>query len=273
MQVWMKGAFSGSDDACGTDPRRQGDPAQEDLKLEAVWARDEDDVRSAQRLRYQVFMQEMGARAGVPASEGLDRDRFDPFCEHLLVRTVETPFRPAEVIGTYRVLLPDAARRAGGLYTETEFDIGTLAHMRDQMAELGRSCVRADWRTGGVILLLWSSLAKFMRSNRIRWMVGCASVPMADGGHHAASLWSELRMHHLAPASQHVRPLLPLPVERLRCNLDVATPPLIKGYLRCGAKLLGPPAWDPDFGTADLPVLLDMEAMPTAYRRRLLQAD
>lgn len=242
--------------------------------VEVLWARHLDEVRQAQRLRYRVFADEMGARLQVPSGtpEGLDVDGFDDACEHLLVRTQETPDAPAEVVGTYRVLTPAAARRLGRLYTESEFDLQRLHALRPRMAELGRSCTAPQWRRGGVILLLWTSLAEFMHRNRLDLMIGCASVPMRDGGHLAASLWQRLSRLHLAPPERQVQPLQPLPVGDLDGSLQVEAPPLIKGYLRCGARVLGAPAWDPDFGVADLPMLLDLADLPAAYRKRFVGA-
>ena len=245
------------------------DPAP---RLEALWAREIEDIRAAQRLRHRVFAGEMGARLptlpGMP--EGHDIDLYDRFCEHLIVRTAATREQPSKVVGTYRLLTPAAARLVGGLYSEQEFDLVRLSRLKPKMAELGRSCIDPAWRTGGVILLLWSCLAEFMHRNGLEHMVGCASVPMRDGGHAAASLWRQLRREHLAPIEHHVAPRLALPVEELRDDLEVEPPPLVKGYLKCGAKVLGPPAWDPDFGTADLPMMLSLRDMPAAYRRRFL---
>jgi putative hemolysin len=241
-------------------------------RLEAVWARHDDEVRAAQRLRHRVFAEEMGAclrpLRGTPP--GHDSDLYDRHCEHLLVRTVATEDRPAQVVGTYRLLTPAGARLVGGLYADNEFDLVRLARLRPRMAELGRSCVDPDWRNGSVVLMLWSSLAGFMQRNGLDVMIGCASVPMRDGGHSAASLWQQLRRTHLAPIEHHVLPRLPLPVEELRGDLAVEPPSLVKGYLRCGAKLLGPPAWDPDFGTADLPLMLDLRDASEAFRRHFL---
>ena len=241
-------------------------------KLEVVWASTEQDVLAAQRLRYQVFAEEMGARLSVPIGSpaGHDIDLFDPYCEHLLVRLAATDDEPGEVIGTYRVLTPAAAKRVGGLYSETEFDLTRLRPLRSHMVELGRSCVHADHRQGGVIMALWGALAEFMVRNQLDTMIGCASMSMRDGGHVAASLWEQLRHKHLAPIDMHVRPRLPLPVDELESHLQVEPPALIKGYLRCGAKILGAPAWDPDFNTADLPMLMRLNDLPARYRRHFL---
>jgi putative hemolysin len=241
-------------------------------KFDVVWARDEKDVRQAQQLRYLVFAEEMGARLSVPhgTAHGLDVDLFDAHCEHLLVRAGGSAREPGPVIGTYRVLTPAAARRVGGLYSDTEFDLTRLRPLRGKLVELGRSCVHPAWRSGGVILALWGALAEFMHRNGLDTMIGCASVSMRDGGHFAASLWERLRHTHMAPIELQVRPRLPLPVEELQRDLQVDAPPLIKGYLRCGARVLGAPAWDPDFNTADLPMLLRMIDMPDRYRRHFI---
>ena len=233
--------------------------------LQVVWARHQDDVRAAQRLRYEVFAGEMGARLTTPI-EGHDIDLFDDFCEHLLVRDEATQ----RVIGTYRVLTPSAARRAGSFYSDTEFDLTRLRPLRDRMVELGRSCVHPEHRTGGVILSLWGALAQFMDRNAMETVVGCASISMRDGGHCAASLWARLRETHLAPADRQVRPRVALPVHRLDGNLDIEPPALIKGYLRLGAKVLGAPAWDPEFNTADLPLLTSVADIPARYQRHFL---
>lgn len=253
---------------------RRADGAAAAPRLVVAWARDEAEVREAQQLRYQVFAQEMGARLSPPAGTpaGLDADVFDPYCEHLLVRAVDGDGDTGPVIGTYRVLTPAASRRIGGLYSETEFDLTRLRPLRPTMVELGRSCVHADHRQGGVIMALWGALAEFMQRNGLETMVGCASVSMRDGGHVAASLWEQLRHTHLAPIEWQVQPRLALPVADLRRDLEVEAPPLIKGYLRCGARLLGAPAWDPDFNTADLPLLMRVADLPERYRRHFLAA-
>jgi putative hemolysin len=240
--------------------------------LQVTWARHLDDVRAAQRLRHQVFVGEMGAQttpvAGAPA--GHDIDLFDEFCEHLIVRTLPGNDEPGEVVGTYRVLTPAAARRAGSFYSDTEFDLTRLRPLRERMVELGRSCVHQDHRSGTVILALWGALAQFVEQNAMETVIGCASISMRDGGHCAASLWTSLRATHLAPVEWQVRPRVALPVDDLNHALDVEPPALIKGYLRMGAKVLGAPAWDPEFNTADLPMLTRVADIPARYKRHFL---
>ena len=243
--------------------------------IEVSWARHLDEVREAQRLRHDIFVGEMGAR--LPKTvPGHDVDLFDDYCEHLLVRDADS----RQVIGTYRVLTPAQAKRVGSTYSDTEFDLTRLRTLRDRMVELGRSCVHPDHRHGGVIMALWGALGEFMVRNQLDTMIGCASIPMnmagphgmAGGGHAAASIWRQVKDKHLASIEWHVRPRLPLPVDQLDDTLDVEPPALIKGYLRLGSKVLGPPAWDPDFNAADLPLMMRLQDLPPRYRKHFLGA-
>ncbi|MBC7445677.1 MAG: GNAT family N-acetyltransferase [Polaromonas sp.] len=233
-------------------------------KILVGWARHQDEVREAQRLRHQVFALEMGATLPTVVA-GHDIDLFDDYCEHLLVRDAAS----RQVVGTYRVLTPAQARRAGGTYSDIEFDLVRLRGLRERMVELGRSCVHADHRHGGVILALWGALAEFMARNRLDTMIGCASIPMhhqgVPGGHAAASIWRQVRQTHLADIDYWVTPRLALPVGQLDDSLVVEPPALIKGYLRLGAKVLGAPAWDPDFNSADLPMMMRVADLPARY--------
>ncbi len=239
--------------------------------LTACWARNTDEIRQAQRLRFKVFGEEMGARLDTKLA-GHDVDLFDNYCEHLLVRDQVT----LEVVGTYRLLTPAQAKRVGSTYSDVEFDLTRLRSLRDRMVELGRSCVHPDYRQGGVIMALWGALAEFMVRNKLDTMIGCASIPMLHNGivsgDAAASIWQQIKAKHLASIEYHVRPRLPLPVDRLDGSLSVEPPALIQAYLRLGAKVLGAPAWDPDFNTADLPMMMRINDLPTRYRKHFLGA-
>ncbi|MBP7442737.1 MAG: GNAT family N-acetyltransferase, partial [Thauera sp.] len=165
---------------------------------------------------------------------------------------------------------PAAARKVGGYYSENEFDLTRLQNLRSRLVEIGRSCIDADYRSGAVIALLWSGLARYMQENGYDYLIGCASVSMADGGHNAASLYNRLREKHLAPLEYHVFPRYPLPLGSLRGDLEAEAPPLIKGYLRAGAWICGEPAWDPDFNTADLPILMPINKVDDRYARHFM---
>ena len=257
-----------------SDPHAQqvphaGQKTQTCASLIVQWAKHQDEVREAQRLRFNVFAKEMGARLKETVP-GHDIDLFDDFCEHLIIRDEVT----REVIGTYRVLTPAQAKRIGGTYSDLEFDLTRLRPYRERMVELGRSCVHAGHRHGGVIMALWGALAEFMVRNQLDAMIGCASIPMLHqgvvSGEIAASIWHQLKLTHLANVEDQVTPRLALPVEEWKVNTTFEPPALIKGYLRLGAKVLGAPAWDPDFNTADLPMLMKINDMPARYRKHLL---
>ncbi|WP_371817750.1 GNAT family N-acetyltransferase [Polynucleobacter sp. AP-Titi-500A-B4] len=238
-------------------------PKRPAYKIE--WASSVNEIKEAQRLRYKVFAEEMGANLA-ENSEGLDIDEFDAYCDHLLIRDQDT----LKVVGTYRVLPPHKAQEIGRLYSDTEFDLSRLDHLRPKLVELGRSCVHQDYRSGAVIMALWSGLAQYMLKNEYEIMLGCASIPMADGGHFAASLYNSLGSEQIAPTEFHAFPRLALPLDRLNGGLEVDAPPLIKGYLKLGAKICSAPAWDPDFNTADLLTMLRLSDINPRYAKHFL---
>ncbi len=219
------------------------------------------EVREAQKLRYQIFAGELGAN--LPTNKpGVDLDKYDAYCEHLIVRDENT----SAVVGTYRILSPEKAHKIGSYYSENEFDLSRLHHLRPTMVEIGRSCVHPEYRTGATITLLWAGLAKYMIEHHYDFLIGCASISMADGGHAAASMYKRLG-ENMSPLEYRVFPLCPLPLAALNNDLPAELPPLIKGYLRAGAYVCGDPAWDPDFNTADLPILMPMSRMDSRYAR------
>jgi putative hemolysin len=203
-----------------------------------------------------------GRRQG--ASDRIDRDLFDDHCEHLVV--VERG--SGEVVGTYRLLLPEAAQRLGRLYSEGEFDLQRLSALRGRMLELGRSCVRSDHRSGAVIMLLWAGIGSLLAGSDARFLIGCVSVPMSDGGTMAANLYRRLASEYLAGERLRVWPRQRLDIERLENGDPVTIPALVKGYLRAGAMLLGEPHVDAQFGCADFPMMLDLNDLESRYQRR-----
>jgi putative hemolysin len=215
------------------------------------------EVEAAQRLRHEVFAGELGAnlRTGVP---GHDVDEFDAYCDHLIVRDDAT----GAVVGTYRMLPPGRTDRR---YGDTEFDLTALDPLRDVLVEAGRSCVHPDHRTGAVINLMWSGIARYLQLHGRKWLGGCASIALDDGGATAAAVWERVRARHLAPPRLRVRPRRPWPLTPPTRNAP--TPPLLRGYLRLGAWVCGEPAYDPDFGCVDLYVLLSTDRIDPRYRR------
>jgi putative hemolysin len=220
------------------------------------------EVREVQRLRYKVFIEALGLSALVNP-ERLDRDEFDEHCDHLIVRDAST----LKVVGTYRVLSPSKARLIGRLYAENEFDLGRLNHLRNRIIEAGRACIHPKYRGGSVIMLLWAGLADYMRRERCDFLAGCASMSVADGGHNAVAVYQSLIYKHAAPAEYRVTPHLPFPIRALEPAARAQVPALVKGYVRSGAWLCGEPAWDPDFESADLFLLLPLENLDSRYAR------
>lgn len=239
--------------------------SQAQSRLYLSIARTPAEIAEAQRLRYKVFAEEMGAQ--VSGTGGLDIDGFDAFCDHLLVRESSTH----QVIGTYRILNPHQAAQAGGYYSAGEFDLSRISHLFDRTVEVGRACVHQDYRSGGTITMLWAGLAKYMQMHHYEYMIGCASVPMNDGGHAAASLFNRLKDDYLSPPEYRVFPHNPLPIEALNQDIQVACPPLIKGYLRLGAYICSEPAWDAYFNTADMLVMLPLSRINKRYAAHFLK--
>ncbi|HEX6734671.1 MAG TPA: GNAT family N-acyltransferase [Azonexus sp.] len=243
----------------GVARQRAGRPS-----LAVGLAHGQSEILEAQRLRHRIFAGELGAK--LPSrTPGVDHDIYDPYCDHLLVRDTQS----GEVVGTYRILAPENARQIG-YYSENEFDLTRLQHLRSRLVEIGRSCVHPDYRSGAAIMLLWSGLAEYMTSRGYDYLMGCASISMADGGHAAASLYNRLAADHLGPQEYRVFPRCPLPLAALQQDRPAEVPPLIKGYLRAGAWICGEPAWDPDFNTADLPVLMPMAKVAGRYAKHYL---
>lgn len=231
-------------------------------KLVLSMASTPEELREVQRLRYKVFIETMGLSSLV-REDGLDSDEFDDHCDHLIVRDSST----LKVVGTYRLLSAARARKLGRVYSEGEFDLGRLNNLRGRMVEAGRACIHPDYRGGSVIMLLWSGLAEYMRRENCDYLAGCASISLADGGHNAVAVYQSLAGAHLAPSEYRVTPHLPFPFSKLEAAQKPQVPPLLKGYMRSGAWICGEPAWDPDFESADLFLLLPLANLDGRYAR------
>jgi putative hemolysin len=233
-------------------------------------------VEAAQRLRYDVFTSTPGFALPTIGAGDRDVDRFDEFCDHLLVRDDDT----GELVGCYRMLAPTGAIAAGGLYTATEFDLRALDPLRPSLVEMGRAVVRDGHRNGGVVLLMWAGILAYLDRYGYDYVTGCVSVPIGSESGDVAP-GSQLRgvrdfvlSRHAAPPEYQVYPYRPVVVDGR--TLDEIAPPrrsavpaLMRGYLRLGAKACGEPALDVDFGVGDFCVLLDKRQADTRYLRRL----
>lgn len=231
-------------------------------------------IEAAQRLRYDVFSTEPGFTLDNASS--LDADRFDEHCDHILVREDTT----GELVGCYRMLPPPGAIAAGGLYTATEFEISGLDPLRPSMVEMGRAVVRGDHRNGAVILMMWAGILAYLDRYGYDHVIGCVSVPTHGEGP-AGRVLRGVRdialTRHRAPQAYTVHPYRPVtlggrPLEDIAPPERTTLPPLMRGYLRLGARICGEPAHDPDFGVGDFPALLDKRQADIRYLNRLRSA-
>lgn len=227
-------------------------------------------IEAAQRLRYDVFSSTPGF-ALPSAVDSRDIDRFDEYCDHLLVRDDDT----GELVGCYRMLPPAGAIAAGGLYTATEFDVRAFDPLRPSLVEMGRAVVRDGHRNGAVVLLMWAGILAYLDRCDYDYVTGCVSVPI-DDGQAPGSLIRGVRDFVLNRHAAHHRVYPYRPVRIGGKALDDIAPPrrpaipaLMRGYLRLGAQACGEPAHDPDFGAGDFCVLLDKRRADIRYLKRL----
>lgn len=252
--------------------------------LEVKLARTRRDLKFAQRLRYQVFYEEMSAVPSVRAEmRRRDEDPYDAICDHLLVVDAAAQpdtegwggLRRQKVVGTYRVLRQECAERSLGFYTQSEYDIAPLVAARSpryRFMELGRSCVLEPYRNKRTVELLWHGLWTYVREHKIDVMIGCASFPGTDPDQHAMAL-SFLHHNALAPPEWRCRahdhlyvPMDRLPADQVNAKAALkAVPPLIKGYLRLGAFVGDGAVIDRQFGTTDVLIILPVEKIDPRY--------
>lgn len=264
-------------------------------RLTVRLAHDDTDLAAVQRLRWRVFFAELGAATmpcgADPANEPLatqrDADAYDALCDHLLVIDEDAPAED-RVVGTYRLLRESIARAHAGFYSAGEFDLAALTdgptRPAGELLELGRSCVLARYRTSATIALLWRGIADYIARHGIGLMFGCASFAGTDVAAHAPGL-SYLFHHHLADAAQRPRVLAEqtaagrtAPLEQLaRGTYDerralFQLPPLVKGYLRAGARFGDGAYIDSAFNTIDVCVVLPVDRIAGRYAARFSAA-
>ncbi|MEM9229888.1 MAG: GNAT family N-acyltransferase [Pseudomonadota bacterium] len=239
-------------------------------------ARTPDEVQAAQRLRYRVFVEEMGAPAADADHElRLEQDEFDPFFDHLILmdslREVEDPLD--RVVGVYRLLPGVRAAKTCGFYGAREYDLSVIEQLDRRTVELGRSCVDAEYRRTVAMHLMWNALAEYVLSRDIQVLFGVASFHGTDPQAIAPAL-SYLHNFHLAPLEirVHARPEHAVDMDLLPCEqIDRREaigqiPNLIKAYLRVGG-CVGQGAWiDRDFNTIDVCLLMDTTRMAQKYK-------
>jgi putative hemolysin len=167
-------------------------------------------------------------------------------------------------------MLDTEASKGKGFYSETEFNLQAILGLEGRMLEVGRTCVRADWRGGATIAVLWSGLGGLVRRHKVDYLFGCASILMDGGFGPAIAIMDELRRNRFAPPHVRVQPLFGLPANARPEPGPVKMPPLLATYLRLGAMACGEAYWDRDFNMADVFMLLRVEQMHPRYAKHFL---
>lgn len=257
------------------DLERNGFPELRGGNLGVRIAATEEEREAAQALRYRVFYEEMGARPDSRTARlRRDVDEFDDYADHLLVIDHAISSGAKGVVGTYRLMQGDAAKKLGRFYTSSEYDISPLTDFPGRLLEVGRSCVDQRYRGRSAMQLLWRGIASYIFLHRIDVLFGCASLPGTDPDAVSDEL-TYLYHNHLAPPALRVRAVPERRVEMLRSDphlLDhrrslARLPPLIKGYLRLGGYVGDGAVIDEQFNTTDVAVLVKSELLADKYYR------
>ena len=231
-------------------------------------ARNLDEVRAAQALRFQVFNLELNEGHEQSYATGLDADPFDAACDHLVVEHLPS----ANIVGTYRLQSGCNAAAYRGYYCAQEFEFQMFESFRAEMIELGRACVHPQHRNLVVLGLLWKGIADYARQHGGRYLFGCSSLTSQDP-EVGASAYADLCRRHLAPLQWRTRPLAAYDFSLNQLAAEpVKIPKLLRAYLTLGAKICGPPALDRQFKTIDFLTLLDLQTLPLLARQRFLGA-
>jgi putative hemolysin len=265
-------------------PRIQAEVGRYRLRL----AESDEDRDAACRLRFKVFNIELGEGLQSSYRTGLDKDQFDPVCEHLLVEDKLEESSARRIVGTYRMQSGTTAGRNLGYYSEQEFSFAPYKPLRAGVLELGRASIDREHRTPEVLTLLWRGIAQYATDMGLRYLVGCSSLTSKDPAE-GWQMYRQLDQYRVSPefATEPTAayscpmeqegvlaqpsylqqdPLLPVPPT----PIAVKVPKLLKTYMAIGARICAPPAWDREFGTIDFLTLLDLKLMSPSARNRFL---
>ena len=267
-------------------PRLHAEVGRYRLRL----AETEEDREAACRLRFRVFNIELGKGLESSYQTGLDTDRFDACCEHLLVEDQQEGSVGRRIVGTYRMQAGETAAKQCGYYSEQEFSFAPYEPLRAGILELGRASIDREHRTAEVLTLLWRGIAQYAHDMGLRYLIGCSSINSekpAEGWRMYRQLESyrvgpefetvptaayacpiEPESAHAQPSPSPASPSLPEqgPTEPNR----FVVPKLLRTYLTIGARIAAPPAWDREFGTIDFLTLLDLKLLSASARNRFL---
>ena len=223
-----------------------------------------DDLVECQHLRYQVFNVELGEGLSISDRSGLDIDPFDSFCDHLMVRDLET----RRLVGTYRLQTGMTAARNLGYYGDQLFDFSVYDKVRKEVLELGRACVHIDYRNIMVLHALWKGIAVYATRNDARYLIGCSSLSSQDENVGVA-MYESLKEKYLAPEGLRTVPQPGHECCSTGAPLEPTRPPrLFRAYLDISGRICGPPAIDREFKTIDFLTLVDLAKLPDRVRTR-----
>jgi putative hemolysin len=223
-----------------------------------------EDLIECQRLRYNVFNLELGEGLSTSERSGLDIDPFDSFCDHLMVRDLET----GKLVGTYRLQTGEVARRNLGYYGNQIFDFSVYEAIRREMLELGRACVHIDFRNIMVLHALWKGIAIYATRHDARYLFGCSSISSQDENFGAA-MYEALKEKYLVPPALRTLPQPGYGCQASGAPVETTRPPrLFRAYLEISGRICGPPAIDREFKTIDFLTLVDLAKLPDRVRIR-----
>ncbi|MFN3605048.1 MAG: GNAT family N-acetyltransferase [Leptonema sp. (in: bacteria)] len=243
-------------------------------QLEVKLAENQLEIERTLSLRYEIFNEELNE--GLPESKETkkDRDEYDYYCDHLIV----IDKKQDSIVGTYRILKGSIAKKNIGFYSENEFDLSSIYKLQDEVAEIGRGCVKKEYRDGSVISLLWKGLADYIKKNNIRYLMGCGSFHTNDSTVISEAYAYFKKKNYLISEGLRVKPRNDKVLNNFRNDLEIKNlrevarkiPPLINSYLFIGAKIGGEPAYDEIFKTTDFFIFFDVLKITERYGERYL---
>lgn len=225
-----------------------------------------EEIRAAQKLRFEIFNVELNEGLEESYATGLDEDPFDAVCDHLIVEHLPSQ----KIVGTYRLQTGTSAAKNLGYYSAQEFDFAIYEPLRAEIVELGRACVHRRHRNLIVLGLLWKGIANYAKERDARYLFGCSSITSQDAAV-GASAYSELCRKFLAPVEWRTKPRVEFDCSLAQLASEpMEIPKLLRAYLSLGAKICGPPALDRHFKTIDFLTMMDLELLSPAARQRFL---
>jgi len=223
-----------------------------------------DDLIECQRLRYDVFNLELGEGLSTSDRSGLDIDPFDSFCDHLMVRDMES----GKLVGTYRLQTGEVARENLGYYGNQLFDFSVYEPIRKELLELGRACVHIDYRNIMVLHALWKGIAVYATRNEARYLMGCSSISSQDENLGVA-MFNALKDKYLVEPSLRTNPQPGHECRAIGEAVEAPRPPrLFRAYLEISGRICGTPAIDREFKTIDFLTVVDLANLPDRVRTR-----